>query len=86
MEGNGKGGSGMPGGWAGWLLRRLRRRKSEAPRLMLVERVALAPRQSVCLMEADGRRVLLATSVDGAPAFFALDGERRARVPRRVTW
>lgn len=86
MNGNGKGDSGMPGGWTGWLFRRWRGSKGQLPRLKLVERVALAPRQSVCLMEADGRRVLLATSVDGAPAFFALDSDRRSRRPSRVTW
>lgn len=86
MNANGNGGVGMPGGWAGWLLRRWRGSKCQPPRLKLVERVALAPRQSVCLMEADGRRVLLATSVDGAPAFFALDSDRRSQTARRVTW
>jgi len=57
-----------------------------APRLKLVDRIALAPRQSLCLVEADGRKVLLATSVEGAPAFFALDQERGPRTARRVTW
>lgn len=74
------------GGWAGWLLRRWRGSQRAAPRLKLVDRITLAPRQSVCLVEADGRRVLLATSADGAPAFFALDGDRGARAGRRVTW
>lgn len=85
MEENSKDGARLPGGWAGWLLRRWRGSKIQARRLKLVDRIALAPRQSLCLLEADGRRVLLATSADGAPAFFALDSDRRMRTERRVT-
>lgn len=86
MGGSGKNDARLPGGLAGWLLGRWRGGKRQAPRLKLVDRIALAPRQSVCLVEADGKKVLLATSADGAPAFFALDGDRGARRPRRVTW
>lgn len=82
---NGKNITGGREGWAGWLLKRMQRSKSAPPRLKLVERVTLAPRQSLCLLEADGRRVLLATSADGAPAFFALDPDRRPQGARRVT-
>lgn len=68
------------GGIAGWLLRRLRRTNGTGQRLELVERIALAPRQSLALIEAEGRRILVATSADGAPAFFPLDeGKQRAR-------
>jgi hypothetical protein len=42
-----------------------------------VERIALAPRQSLALIEAEGRRFLVATSPEGAPAFYPLDGELR---------
>jgi flagellar biogenesis protein FliO len=76
----------LPGGWAGWLLRRWRGTKGPAPRLRLVDRITLGPRQSLCLVEADGRKVLLATSADGAPAFFALDRERVLGKARRLTW
>ena len=69
----------MPlGGLAGWLLGRLKGRGRRQPRLELVERIALAPRQSLALVEAEGRRFLVATSAEGAPAFYALD-ERTAR-------
>jgi flagellar biogenesis protein FliO len=61
------------GGLAGWLLSRLRARGRRQPRLELVERIALAPRQSLALVEAEGRRFLVATSPEGAPAFYALD-------------
>jgi flagellar biogenesis protein FliO len=84
------------GGLAGWLLGRLRRGGRIAPRLALVERISLAPRQSLALVEAEGRRFLVATSSDGAPTFYALDervlNERRnrpsdaARQPVRVSW
>ena len=55
-----------------WLLRRFRRREFQHPRLALVERIILAPRQTLALIEADGQRVLVATSPEGAPAFFRL--------------
>jgi flagellar biogenesis protein FliO len=62
------------GGLAGWLLDRLRGARPR-PRLELLERIALAPRQSLALIEAEGRRFLVATSPEGAPAFYPLDGE-----------
>jgi flagellar biogenesis protein FliO len=77
------------GGLAGWLLTRLRARGRRQPRLELVERIALAPRQSLALVEAEGRRFLVATSPEGAPAFYALDerpkpvGARQAVSRRR---
>jgi flagellar biogenesis protein FliO len=63
----------LPGGWAGWLLGRFNGGTKRTPRLALIERIALAPRQSLALVEAEGRRFLVATSADGAPAFCALD-------------
>ena len=68
----------MPiGGLAGWLLQRLRVIPRPRPRLELLERIALAPRQSLALVEAEGRRFLVATSPEGAPAFYALDERAR---------
>jgi flagellar biogenesis protein FliO len=67
----------MAGGLTGWLLDRLRSTRRPRPRLALLERIALAPRQSLALVEAEGRRFLVATSPEGAPAFYALDGEIR---------
>lgn len=61
------------GGLAGWLLSHLRVRTRPTPKLALLERITLAPRQTVALIEADGRRLLIATSSEGAPAFYALD-------------
>ena len=90
------------GGVAGWLLSRFRASRRRQPRLELVERIALAPRQSLALVEAEGRRFLVATSPEGAPAFFALDERARpaasgaarglgaarsaARAAARVSW
>jgi flagellar biogenesis protein FliO len=65
------------GGLAGWLMERLKARGRRQPRLELVERIALAPRQSLALVEAEGRRFLVATSPEGAPAFYALDERAR---------
>jgi flagellar biogenesis protein FliO len=65
------------GGLAGWLLSLLRNRThahgNQRPRLELLERITLAPRQSLVLVEAEGRRFLVATSMDGGSAFHALD-------------
>ncbi len=76
------------GGLAGWLLKRLRPVTRTRPSLELVSRINLAPRQCLALVEADGRRVLVAMSADGAPAFYALDdrnGTRRLRGARPST-
>ncbi len=84
-----------PGGLTGWLLGRvagrLRGRGRQQPRLALVERIALAPHQSLALVEAEGRRFLVATSADGAPAFYPLDQRSRTasgggRGAARVSW
>lgn len=66
--------AGELGGVAGWLMKRWRGRKTAQPRLALLDRITLAPRQSLALVEAEGRRILVATSADGGPAFFPLDG------------
>lgn len=61
------------GGAMGWLLHHLSTTARPRARLAVVERVALAPRQSLVLVEAEGRRLLVATSSEGAAAFYALD-------------
>jgi hypothetical protein len=65
------------GGFAGWLLGRLHGAPRRAPSLAVLERITLAPRQSLALVEADGRRFLVATSPQGTPAFYALDAPSR---------
>jgi len=70
------------GGLAGWLLGRLQGGGRAAPRLAVLERIALAPRQSLALVEAEGRRFLVATSPEGTPAFYALDDAARLRGAR----
>ncbi len=71
------------GGLTGWLLgrvlSRLRPGGQRPPRLAVVERIALAPRQSLALVEAEGRRLLVATSADGAPVIYPLDAPRPPR-------
>lgn len=84
------------GGWAGQLmagwLGRLRRGEPSAPRLTLVERIALAPRHSLALVEAEGQRFLVAIPADGSPAFLALGKKAgsgagaRGNGPVRVSW
>jgi hypothetical protein len=79
---------GRPGGLAGWLLARWRRRTGCVPKLALLERITLAPRQTLSLVEAEGRRFLIASSPEGGPAFYALDRGARAGNPSRgrVSW
>jgi flagellar biogenesis protein FliO len=67
------------GGVAGWLLKRLRAARRLEPRLAVLERITLAPRQSLALVEAEGRRFLVATSPEGTPAFYALDETREPK-------
>jgi flagellar biogenesis protein FliO len=78
------------GGVAGWVLGKLRAARGREPRLAVLERIALAPRQSLALVEAEGRRFLVATSPEGTPAFYALDGRgekpHRQRTAVRVSW
>ena len=78
------------GGLAGWMLGRLRIVRGSQPRLALLERITLAPRQSLSLVEAEGRRFLVATSPEGSPAFYALDdrAQKAGRPLRasRVSW
>ena len=93
------GGRGQIGGWAGllfgWAKARFGKMHKSAgvqPRLALIERITLAPRQSLALVEAEGRRVLVAVSAEGGPAFYALDeGTRPAPMGRgasraRISW
>lgn len=61
-------------GVAGWLLSKLQGDPKEH-RLTVVERISLAPRQSLVLVEVEGRRFLVATSQDGTPSIFPLDAE-----------
>lgn len=77
------------GGIAGWLWARMRSHGRAKPRLALLERITLAPRQSLALVEAEGRRFLVATAAEGGAAFYALDGERsgcRTETRRRASW
>jgi Flagellar biosynthesis protein, FliO len=65
--------AGELGGLAGWLMKRWRGRQSSHSRLALLDRITLAPRQSLALVEADGCRILIATSAEGGPAFYPLN-------------
>ena len=83
-----QGAASIPGGLAGWLLARWRNRSRTQPKLALLERITLAPRQTLSLVEAEGRRFLIASSPEGSPAFYALGQRSKAGNPtrRRVSW
>jgi hypothetical protein len=83
-------GRGQIGGWAGLLfgwanarLGKLRKSAGAPPKLALIERITLAPRQSLALVEAEGRRILVAVSAEGGPAFYALDERMQPAAMRR---
>jgi len=77
-------------GLAGWVLSRLSRGRGGQPRLAMVERIPLAPRHSLALIEADGQRLLVATSSEKGSVFYKLDAaescSRGTRPTRRTSW
>ena len=78
MQVDTKGASNRAAGLAGWVLSKLSRDPKARPRLTLVDRISLAPRQSLALIEAEGRRFLVATSQEGAPVIYPLDPEEES--------
>lgn len=84
------------GGLTGWLLSRLQGEGRPRPQLTVLERITLAPKQSIALVEASGERLLVATSADGTPAFYPVGRGARGRgaqsdrqqkaSQRRVSW
>lgn len=68
--------------WRGmWnsIFERLQRRCSASSRLALVEKISVAPRQSVALIEVDGEKLLVGLSPVESPRFFRLKGEQSRR-------
>lgn len=61
-----------------WFLERLRHTAHAAPKLIVVERVSLAPRQLLALVETDGQRLLVATSPEGSARFCRLNSRNPA--------
>jgi flagellar biogenesis protein FliO len=78
------GGGPAIGGIAGWLIARLRPRPRAERRLELLERIALAPRQSLALVEAEGRKILVATSAEGGPSFYPLEERHTSHAAARA--
>ena len=78
--------AGLAGRLLGWMRGDPKPRRS----LVLVDRIPLAPRQSLALVEAEGHHILIATAADGAPAFYPLEERTRQRtraaVRARVSW
>ena len=73
-------------GVAGWLMRCFHRSSQTRQRITMVERIALGPRQSLALVEADGRRFLIATSTDAGSTFLPLDNRGRTTRAARISW
>ena len=72
------------GGLAGWLLSRWQGRTVPKPRLTLIERISLGSRQFLALVEAEDRRILVATSGEGSPVFYPIDEVRAPRALARI--
>lgn len=68
------------GSLGAWLVDRVRHHSERDSRLRILERVRVTPRQVLVLVEAEGERLLVATSDGSAPAIFALGGPERIRV------
>jgi len=66
-------GNRLGSGLAEWLLRRLHTNSAPAPQLSILARIALGPRQTLALVEAEGMHLLVGTSADGPPSFFSLE-------------
>jgi len=67
----------------GSLLRRhMDRMGNSHGRLAVIERIQLAPRQSLALVEFEGQRLLVATSPQGGASFFALDARENSAAQR----
>jgi hypothetical protein len=71
-------------GLAGWFMKRLRTGKSGRPRLELMERITIGPRQTVALIEAEGQRLLVACAAEGRPAIYPLGSGVCARAHERA--
>ena len=76
---------GIFGGLTGWLVMRLGRDGRPRPQLAVLERISLAPRQSLTLIEVSGQRLLVATSGDGTPAFYPVGGARQGATTGKQT-
>ncbi|WP_420239908.1 flagellar biosynthetic protein FliO [Telmatobacter bradus] len=76
------------GGLAGWLLEKLNRTPQSRSRLEMIDRITLAPRQTLSLIEVEGRRFLVASAADGSPSFYPLDAarSREGHLSGRVSW
>jgi len=61
-------------GLVAWMSRHLHAAAAPPPQLSILARIALGPRQSLALVEAEGVHVLVGTSADGPPSFFSLAG------------
>lgn len=66
-----------------WVMNRLRHRAVTQRRLMVIERIHLAPRQTLALVEADGHKLLVATSGEGTSTFFQLKAAVTPRTSSR---
>ena len=76
-------GAGLSGGsrdqrnlWT-WLAERLRSRSEHGSRLRVLERITVTPRQLLLLIEAEGERLVVATSDGSSSTIYPLDGEIR---------
>lgn len=80
-------GSRLGSGLTAWLARHFQASSSPPPQLSILARIALGPRQSLALVEAEGVHVLVGIASDGPPSFFPLaqdSGCNEDRSPNRA--
>jgi len=63
-----------------WLLERLRCRSGDDPPLRVLGRIRVTPRQGLLLIEAEGERLLVATSDGSAATIYPLGTPAEIRV------
>ena len=58
------------------IFERLSRRATAIPKMAVLERVNVAPRQFIALIDVEGEKLLVSASQNGSPRFFRLTASR----------
>jgi len=72
-------------GLAVWLIGKLRPQVDSMPRVRILERIRVTPRQVLILVEVEGERLLMGASDGSTPAFHLVKKRATASGPRQVS-